>query len=132
MGTEDQRQIEHAHSTGEEHRCRDHLHGNLQIRTRAAEIIVDAKTKNQAGRNIDTEKCGGSESIAQAGKCEGESQPHEQADRERQENRCASQAGKRGLVDMPSVSRRGNPASAGRHISHFPRSHKRQNQRERE
>jgi len=71
VGTEDQRQIEHAHSAGEEHRRGDRLHGNLQIRTRATEIIVDAETKNQAGRNIDTEKRGGSESIAQAGKYEG-------------------------------------------------------------
>src|SRR6267378_7827261 len=132
MGTEDQRQIEHAHSAGEEHRCGDRLHGNLQIRTRATEIIVDAETKNQAGWNIDTEKRGGSKSIAQAGKCERESQPHEQADRESQEDRYASQTGKRGLVEMPPVSRRGNPASAGCHVSHFPRSHKRQNQRERE
>src|SRR6267378_5102544 len=132
MGTEDQRQIEHAHSAGEEHRCGDRLHGNLQIRTCATEIIVDAEAKDQASWNIDTEKSGGSESIAQAGKGERESQPHEQADRERQENRYASQTWKRGLVEMPSVSRCGNPASAGCDVSHFTRGHKRQDQRESE
>ena len=122
---EDQRQIENAHSTGEEHGSGDRLHGKLQIRTCAAEIIVDAKTKNQAGGNIDTEKRGRSESIDQAGKYEGEPQPHAQADRESQENRHAPQTGKRGLVDMPSVLRRGNPASAGCHVSHFTCRHKR-------
>ena len=110
----------------------DRLHGKLQIRTCAAEIVVDAETKNQAGRNIDAEKRGGSESIDQAGKYQGEPQPQAQADRESQENRYAPQTGKRGLVDMPSVSRHGNPASAGCQVSHFTRSHKRQSQRERE
>ena len=46
----------------------------------AGEIIVEAETKNQAGRNINTEKRGGSESIEQAGKCEGKTQPRAQAD----------------------------------------------------
>src|ERR1019366_10702500 len=100
------------------------LHGNLQIRTCSVEIIVDAETKNQAGRNIDTEKCGGSESIDQAWEYEGESQPHAQADRESEENRHAPQTGKRGLVDMPSILRYGNPAFAGCHVSHLARRHK--------
>ena len=59
-GNEDQRQIENAHSAGKEHHRGDRLHRKLQIRAGAAEIIVDAETKNQAGGNINMEKCGGS------------------------------------------------------------------------
>ncbi len=123
-------QIENAHSPGKEHGSGDRLHGKFQVRTRAPEIIIDAETKNQAGRNIDTEKHGGSESVEQAGKYEGKTQPHAQADRESEENRHAPQPGKRSLMDMPSVSRHENPASAGRHVSHFTRRHKRYGQRE--
>ena len=71
VGSEDQRQIENAHSAGEEHRSGDRLHGKLQIRTCAAEIVVDAETKNQAGRNIDTEKRRGSESHRAGGEIRG-------------------------------------------------------------
>ena len=94
------------------------------------EIIVDAETKNQAGRNIDTEKRGGSESTNQAGKYEGKTQPRAQADREGQENRYATQPGKRRFMDMATVLRDGNPSSARGHVSHLARGHKRHSQRE--
>ena len=64
--------FENAHSAGEQHRSGGGLHGELYIRTRAPEIVVDAKTKNQAGRNIDAKKRNGSESIEQARKYERE------------------------------------------------------------
>src|SRR5208282_701656 len=108
----DQRQIENAHSACEEHGAGNRLHAKLQVWTCAVDIIVDAETKNQAGRNINTEKRSGGESIDQPGKYKGKPQPYGQADRESQENCYASQAGKRDLVNMPSVSRYGNPASA--------------------
>src|SRR5208282_4290494 len=131
MGTEDQGQIENAHSAGKQHGSGDRLHGKFQIRTCAAEVIVDTETKNQAGRNIDAENCGGSEAIEQARKYERESQPHAEADRESQENRHAPQSGKRGLVNVPPVLRQRNPASAGCPVPHFTGSDKRYNQRKR-
>src|ERR1039458_1695393 len=87
MGSENQRQIENAHSAGEEHGSGDRLHGKLQIRTRAAEIVVDSEAKNQAGRNIDAQKRRGSKAIEQARKYARERQPHDQAERESEENR---------------------------------------------
>ena len=95
------------------------------------EIIVDAETKNQAGRNIDTEKRGGNESIDPMGKYEGEPETHAQADRESQENRYATQPGKRRFMDMAAVPREGNPSSARGHVAHLARRHKRHSQRER-
>src|SRR5450631_348115 len=124
--TEDQGQIENAHSAEEEHHSGNRLHSKFQIRTCSAEIIVDAETENQTGRNINAEERVESESFAQAGKDEGEPQPYAQADRESQKNRYSPQTGKRGLVNMPSISRYRHPASAGCQVSHFARSHKRQ------
>ena len=79
-----------------------------------------------------TQKRGGRESFNQAWKKQGEPQPHAHADRKSQENRHAPQARKRGLVDMPRIPRRKNPASAGCQTAHLPRSHERHKQRKRE
>ena len=95
-GSENHRQIENPHSAGEQHGSGDRLHGKFQIRAGAAEIVVDAETENQAGRNIDAEKHGGSESLDQPRKYEGEPQPHAQADRESQKYRDSPQTRKRG------------------------------------
>src|SRR5271154_1316275 len=70
--TEDQRQIEDAHSSGKQHRRRNRLYGKLQVRAGAVKIVVDTQTKNQAGRNIDTKKSSRSKSLDEAGKYEGE------------------------------------------------------------
>jgi len=75
VGAEDQRQIENAHSTGEQHRRRDRLHRKLQIRTCAVEIVVDAETRNQAGWDLDVEKGGWNKSLKELGGNERQEQP---------------------------------------------------------
>src|SRR5271155_4151264 len=128
---EDQRQIENAHSAGEKHCTGDRLHRKLQIGTCTPKIVVNAKTKNEASRNINAKESCRSDSRDQAGKNKRERQPHAQADGKSQEYRDASQTWKWRFVNVPSILRHVNPPSAGCQVSHFTRSYKRQSQRER-
>jgi hypothetical protein len=120
------------HATGEEHRRRNGLHSKLYIGTSATQIVIDAETKNQAGGNIDTEKCRRGKALDELWEYKRKREPQAQADGECKEDGHSPEAGKRSLVNMPTVSWRRNPASAGCRVSHCARRHERHNQRERE